>query len=66
MKYQAILNLKFGIYPVDQNRCLPMQQSFGKSLKIITGSTKEECEINVKDFLKANGFQITSEGKNND
>lgn len=60
-KCQAIITLKYGIYPVSKDRCEATQELFGKAIKTISGNSLEDCENNLKEFLAKGEFAVIEE-----
>ena len=59
--YEAILTIKYGIYESKNKTLGAKQEIFGKAIKMIKGNTLENCEYNVKEFLKESDFLILLE-----
>lgn len=60
-KCQAIITLKYAIYPVSKDRCEATQELFGRAVKTISSNTLEDCEKDLKDFLSASEFVVIEE-----
>jgi hypothetical protein len=66
MKHTALINITFGIYPIQNEKFQPSQKLFGKAVGTISGSTIEECETKLREMIKKAGFSITSETRAKD
>jgi hypothetical protein len=62
MKYKAIINLKYSIYPtIDGDKCSPDYCKVGEARGLITGYSTEDCTNQIKELCKKNNIIFIKE-----
>jgi hypothetical protein len=61
MNYKAILNLTFGIHTCEGDKIMPGHEHSGKAIKLIRGTSFDECLQNVKEFLRESEITLLKE-----